>query len=838
MSYFGVNRKTTKNPLYTAGHAPGGTTASTVDPFSKKQANNKWLPFVNPIAQEAKEPVIRPPAHLAAKEKAAQYEAKLASATAEEKVAIYSQQHKGTDEAIEVDMNEKYRAKFSEFLRGVAPDKEYQKVGWDPKTFKEVQPGVRYGGRAKNEPLSLHPTVIAYLDSTVDSSINYQRDLAKLRNKAASTGMHNMSIDECWKLYKYYILGIDDSAPPDPLGFLGTTPASPPPPGPAPGVPAGPTLTPFAQTTGGGGGPAQTTTTTTTTPTPQPPPQGPNTQQLLDDQRTQMENEFKAKEQKRQQEEQEKKRQEDEAKQQRKQQKQQEQERKRQTDEKKRQNAEDMSRKQRQELVDQLAAHEVTNNKQRNEHAALQKQLLDLNKDVARHTQEKATLTQELKDLKKKHQQDVSKLSLLSVAEKGNEQLHQHAQHLQAQLDVLTQQHLFGEKQYLEQSRQFEKTLVESSLKDTTIQDLQQHIATAGEHNSRIQERLTTLESENEKYRAHLEFANQQFSTLQTQMVDAVGRLEQAGQEIYQWKSRAEHAEGEAQRLGQAIGEAQQQIYGVTQTNEQLQQAGNELAQKANAEVERLKRENEELRFANYYKNESEMSEATPGSDREVLKVAIAEEWKRLYKPPSEPVLDRTQYDPAGTSAWMDNYEGGLDYVSSQNPDLQNVKSAAKNESVSAVEKKYKKALAGINEIAGDKTTQEHMVALSKIPIAPEDLEIAQGKPVEARLILDRRALKTLNTLTAQPINKQAIADLSTEQISFIHQLITRRTYLHALAWVSDYVSRYNSKRANTGVYDSSASSSTSAPTSAPSRQHALAGEKMAGRSIKNLLNS
>ena len=226
MSYFGVNRKTTKNPLYTAGYARAGTTASIVDPFSKKQANNKWLPFVNPIAQEAKEPVIRPPAHLAAKEKAAQYQAKLASATAEEKVAIYSQQHKGTDEAIEVDMNEKYRAKFSEFLRGVAPDEEYKRVGWDPKTFKETTPTRPYGGRAKNEPLSLHPTVIAYLDSTVDSSINYQRDLAKLRNKAASTGMHNMSIDECWKLYKYYILGIDDSAPPDPLGFLGSGPSS------------------------------------------------------------------------------------------------------------------------------------------------------------------------------------------------------------------------------------------------------------------------------------------------------------------------------------------------------------------------------------------------------------------------------------------------------------------------------------------------------------------------------------------------------------------------------------------------------------------------------------
>lgn len=227
MSYFGVNRRpgVTQQPLFSKVKLYGDASIAPMrqDPFGNTRVNQKWLQFQNPIALEAREPRIKPPHAIATRELETKFQQKLSLAAPEERTAIYNQKHQGLEQALESETNEVYRQKFEDFMRGIAPDAEYQCLGWNTDTFRQGQFG------AKNEPLSMHPTVISYFDASVDASIDYQKDLAKLRNKAQSTGMHSMSIDECWKLYKFYVLGIYDAAPAlNPLSFSAAPPPPPP----------------------------------------------------------------------------------------------------------------------------------------------------------------------------------------------------------------------------------------------------------------------------------------------------------------------------------------------------------------------------------------------------------------------------------------------------------------------------------------------------------------------------------------------------------------------------------------------------------------------------------
>ena len=196
MSYFGIKRTGNPNPPYDPPR---------VDEYSTGNATKKWLPFVNPIANEAKEPKIKGPGWFMKKEREKEYLAKLGQASAVEQAGIFVAKHQGINEEIENAASEKYRTKFEDFMRGLGSDEEYKLLGFEPSTFRTIRDGLP---AARNEPLSVHPTVLSYLDSTVDSVMNYQRDLAKLKLKAQSTGLKDMSIDEIHKLYKYYILGL------------------------------------------------------------------------------------------------------------------------------------------------------------------------------------------------------------------------------------------------------------------------------------------------------------------------------------------------------------------------------------------------------------------------------------------------------------------------------------------------------------------------------------------------------------------------------------------------------------------------------------------------------
>ncbi len=163
------------------------------------------------------------------------------------------QRYKDTDSELDGQVNEEFRLEFVDFLRGRAPAEMYESLGWDTRTFRKSPEEV------KNEPMSLHPSVIAYLDSHVDTSINYMRDLAKLKCRAQNTGMTNMSIDECYKLFKFYIKGIHEPDLQDPMSFAPAPKPGPPPAGYSGGV--------ASQISFAGGpppsAPSQTTTTTT-----------------------------------------------------------------------------------------------------------------------------------------------------------------------------------------------------------------------------------------------------------------------------------------------------------------------------------------------------------------------------------------------------------------------------------------------------------------------------------------------------------------------------------------------------------------------------------------------
>lgn len=132
---------------------------------------------------------------------------------------LAAQKVKDYREQLVAQHNETFIHDFRNFIAGVGKQSDYKKAG--------ILDAIKKGHIGQARPLSNNPEVIEYLDAITTRVIDYEREIAKLKLRCASSGKHGgPNMHDCYLLYKYVVRGLPYEAKDFTHNYASTDPSS------------------------------------------------------------------------------------------------------------------------------------------------------------------------------------------------------------------------------------------------------------------------------------------------------------------------------------------------------------------------------------------------------------------------------------------------------------------------------------------------------------------------------------------------------------------------------------------------------------------------------------